>query len=194
MSYQQPPQWGPQGYPPPGYPPQGYPPGYPPQTPPKKTSVVTILVGLIAATCFACIGFSAYQRATHPELFPQSNTPSSTQREYVTQSCAQVAHLFGNQSRMSDLQQNELWRQYDEKWVRWQVRVGEITETFGTLQMQFRCGSESLLFDGHAAFDDDQRSRLLTIQPGSTVQIEGRLADHGRVLGLSIRDATIASQ
>jgi hypothetical protein len=68
---------------------------------------------------------------------------------------------------------------------------GDLSETFGRLQMQFRCGTESLLFDGHAAFGDDQRPALLRIQQGSSVNIEGRLSDHGRLLGLSLQDAEI---
>ena len=33
----------------------------------------------------------------------------------------------------------------------------------------------------------------LAVRPGTTVEIEGRLDDHGRVLGLSLADATIVS-
>lgn len=192
MSYQppQPPSgWGPQGYPPPGYPHQGY----PPQPPPKKTSALAIIVAGIVAICGICMVVGAISKNRN------SGTPGTTgttggdpsQRQYVTQTCADVAHLFGSQSRMSDLQQTELWRQYDGKWARWSVTAGEVSETFGQLQVQFKCGTESLLFDGHAYFGDDQRARLLGVQPGATIQIEGRLEDHGRLLGLSLRDATL---
>jgi len=37
----------------------------------------------------------------------------------------------------------------------------------------------------------DQRAALLQIRPNTMVQIEGRLSDHGQLLGLSIRDATL---
>lgn len=114
------------------------------------------------------------------------------QRQYVTQTCAEVAHLFGNQSRNSELQQDEMWRQYNGKWARWTVRAGSISETFGTLQMQFKCSGESLILDGSASFGDDQRARLLQIHEGDTVTIEGKLSDHGRLLGISLREATIA--
>ena len=120
-----------------------------------------------------------------------ANPPSG--RVYVTETCAQVAHTFGAQANLSDLQQEELWRQYDDKWVRWRVKVGDVSETLGQLQMQFQCSRESLLADGFAHFDDSQRARLLAVRPGTTVEIEGRLDDHGRVLGLSLADATIVS-
>lgn len=72
--------------------------------------------------------------------------------------------------------------------------ASNIRESLGRLQMQFRCGTESLVFDGHAYFSDDQRSRLVAVQPGAAVAIEGRLSDHGRFLGLSIQDTTLTSQ
>jgi hypothetical protein len=142
--------------------------------------------------CVACMIVGALGKKTGTDSGSSgTSSGSAAQRQYVSQSCAEVSHLFGSQSRMSDLQQNELWRQYDDKWVRWTVTVGEVTETFGRLQMQFRCGSESLLFDGHAYFSSEQRTRLLGVQTGSTVQIEGRLNDHGRLLGLSLEDSTL---
>lgn len=194
MSYQPPqgggPGWGPQGYPQqPGYPPPGY--GAPPPPPKSKTSLVLVLG--IAGTCIVCIAAGAAGKNGSPS---SSTTPSSSSgpapaRQYVSETCAEVAHRFGARSRLSELQQTELWRQYDDKWVRWQVTAGEVGETFGQLQVQFRCGSESLIFDGHAYFAAEQRSQLLQVQQGSTITIEGRLDDHGRMLGLSIRDATI---
>ena len=117
--------------------------------------------------------------------------PQGSPREYVTETCSQVAHNFGANAQLSQLQQDEMWRQYNGKWVRWNVRVGEISEVLGSLQMQFKCSTESLLFDGHAYFDNDQRAALLQIRPNTMVQIEGRLSDHGQLLGLSIRDATL---
>lgn len=187
----QPPQWGggPQGPPyqqqyPQQYPPQGWGP-----PPPKKTSGAAMAILGIAGACVACMVFGAVGKS-RDGTGPSSSAPPA-QRQYVTQSCSEVAHLFGTRSRMTELQQNELWRQYDEKWVRWQLTVGEIRESFGGYQMQFRCGTESLVFDGHAYFPASERERLLALQPGATIPIEGRLADHGRFLGLSIRDASI---
>lgn len=189
--YQQPPQQ-PPGWGPPGYPPQGY--GPPPQPPKSGTSKALVAVAAICGICVVCMVAGALgQKNGGPGSssgFGGSTSPA--QRQYVTQSCAEVTHLFGSQSRTSDLQQDELWRQYDDRWVRWAVTVGEVTESLGRLQVQFRCGTESLLFDGHAYFGDDQRARLLTVTPGSVINFEGRLTDHGRLMGLSIEDATLS--
>lgn len=211
-----PPGWGPQGYPPPGYPP----PQYAPPPPPKKTNVVALIVGAITVICVACMVIGALlpkpptvstvtpsSTAPTPTPTAPSGTPGATpptadpaqpanphpDRTYVTETCAQVSHTFGAQSELSDLQQEELWRQYDGKWVRWRVKVGDVSETLGQLQMQFKCGREALILDGTALFDDDQRARLLAVRTGSTVEIEAQLSDHGRVLGLSLSDATITS-
>jgi hypothetical protein len=187
------PGWGPPGYPPQGYPPQGY--GAPPP-PPKGTSKALIAIGAIAGICVLCgvAGALGKKDGAGGGSAGGGGSSSAASRQYVTQTCSEVAHMFGNRSQMTDLQQEELWRQYDGKWVRWTVRVGEISQSFGGLSMQFKCGTESLLFDGHARFDDAQRSRLLQITPNSTVQIEGRLDDHGRLLGLSLQDTTIVGQ
>jgi len=179
-------------------PPQGYPQGYPqpPYAPPPKSSggkIALAIIGGIVTICLACMVLGALGNKNRGRDGSSSGSSSAppAPREYVTESCSQVAHMFGPQARLTDLQQNELWRQYDGKWVRWRVTVGDLSETFGRLQMQFRCGTESLLFDGHAAFGDDQRPALLRIQQGSSVNIEGRLSDHGRLLGLSLQDAEI---
>jgi ABC-type uncharacterized transport system involved in gliding motility auxiliary subunit len=127
-----------------------------------------------------------------PSRAPTS-APSAppAQREYVTQNCSEVAHTFGTQAELSELQQNEMWRQYEGKWARWTVRVGEVSETLGQLSVQFRCGGESLLFDGHAYFPDSARQQLLTVRTNSRVSIECRLDDHGRLLGLALKDCEL---
>lgn len=183
---QPPPGWAPpQGYQQPGYSPQGY--GPPPQ--PKGTSKLLIAILGIGGICAACVVFAAVNKKDGFDPSSPSATPA--QRQYIQQSCAEVSHLFGMQSRTTELQQTELWRQYDGRWVRWSVTAGEVSETLGQLQMQFKCGTESLLFDGYAHFPDAARTRLLQVQQGSTVQVEGRLSDHGRLMGLTLQDAEL---
>ena len=110
----------------------------------------------------------------------------------MTDTCARVAHLFGPQSRMTDLQQEELWRRYDQRWVRWRVRVGEISNgALGGLQMQFKCSGEALIADGSAFFPDSARERLLRIHPDEVVTLVAQLKDHGQILGLSLDDASL---
>ena len=187
MQQPPPPGWAPpQGYQQPGYPPQGY--GPPPQ--PKGTSKLLIAILGIGGICAACVIFAAVSKNGSPNGTPLPGSPPAA-RQYIAQSCAEVSHLFGMQSRTTELQQTELWRQYDGRWVRWSVTAGEVSETLGQLQMQFKCGTESLLFDGYAHFPDAARARLLQVQQGSTVQIEGRLSDHGRLMGLTLQDAEL---
>lgn len=184
---QQPPQWGP-----PGYPPQGY---YQPPQPPPKTGASKSLIAILAicGTCLACVIFGAIGNKNRGEGSTSTGGgPAPASREYVTEDCAQVAHMFGARSQMSDLQQGEAWRAYNRKWVRWTVTVGDVRESFGGYQMQFRCGTESLIFDGHARFDSSQRQQLLSVQTGTAVRIEGQLTDHGRLMGLSINNASIS--
>lgn len=133
--------------------------------------------------------FAAVNKKDGPDGSPSGSSPAG--RQYIEQSCAEVSHLFGMQSRTTELQQTELWRQYDGRWVRWTVTAGEVGETLGSLHMQFKCGTESLILDGSAYFPDSARARLLGVQSGSAVQIEGRLADHGRFLGLRLNDAEL---
>lgn len=190
--YQQPPQQPPGWAPPPGYPPQGYAPqGYGPP-PPKKTSAGTIVIAVLIGFCgLCCIGAALNKQNGPGSTSPSAPSAAPAARQYIPQTCSEVSHLFGMQSRTTELQQTELWRQYDGRWVRWTVHAGEVGETLGQLQMQFKCGTESLLFDGHAYFPDAARARLLQVQQGSQVQIEGRLGDHGRLLGLRIDDAEL---
>ena len=132
------------------------------------------------------------QNPPTPPAAPQAVAPTEQDgRQFIPQTCAEVSHLFGAQSELSELQQEETWRQYDGRWVRWRVKVVEVGETLGTLQLQFKCTREVLVSDGIASFEDDQRARLLAVRTGRTIEIVARLEDHGRLLGLSLRDASI---
>ncbi len=115
------------------------------------------------------------------------------QKEYVNKTCAEVADMFSAQSRMTDLQKDKAWQDgYDGRWVRWTASVNSLDgSAFGGIQLQFKCSKASLLFDGHAEFGDDQRDKLMNVGKDSQVTFEGRLKDHGDLLGLAIGDATL---
>lgn len=181
-------------------PPQGYamPPGayvvqgQPAPVPPAKTSGcawAALVILLVGGACFVMSAVGRERRASQPGQVAGGET-----RQYVAESCSQVVHIFGSRSGLTELQQTDRWSQYDGRWVRWTARAGSVSQTFGTISMQFRCGGESLLLDGTASFVDSARPQLMQVHEGDSVGFEGRLIDHGRLLGLHIADATITSR
>ena len=127
-----------------------------------------------------------------PEVPAAPPAPADT-RQFITGTCADTARLFGLGTRLSELQQNALWdASYEGRWVRWRVRVKEVSSTFGQLQLQFKCPrSRALSYDGFAHFDREHRNALTQLETGSTVTLVGRLADHGQLLGLSLDDGAL---
>lgn len=187
MTYPQQPGWGPQQ---PGW-------GPPPPVPPRKSAAPKIALVIIGMVGMCCVGsFIVGKRAQ--EQHPGGNTlatasePSNAPRQYITGTCASIANGFSNNTRLTQLQREEAWRQFEGKWIRWEATVNLIDRSaFGGIQLQFKCSPNSLMLDGHARFSETQLSKLMQFRQGDVIRFEGRLADWGQFTGISIEDAAV---
>lgn len=116
------------------------------------------------------------------------------QRNYLTQSCAEVVNIFSNNTQYTELQRRSMWdTQYKGRWVRWTATVNTVDQAMlGGYQVQFKCSTASLVMDGHATFGADQQARLMQFQRGAQISFVGRLSDWGQFLGISVEDAEVA--
>ena len=89
----------------------------------------------------------------------------------VTESCVQLATNFGTDSKLSDLQKEEMWKQYAGKGFQWDLEITEVSSgTFGGFHVQAKCApkSPSLIQDIQIAYDDDAKGFVMTLQKGKS--------------------------
>lgn len=178
---------------------------------PRKTSPVVIGLAVVGGiTILALIGRAmdggtesgaSTTTAAVTEPAPPAReappVPSATPRQYVAQGCGDFVSTLGTQSGLTALQAEARWeREYRGRWVRWTATVSLVQRAIvgNMIQVQFRCATGTLVFDGHAHFSADQRDALLRFQQGDAIDFEGRLARYGQVLGVVVEDATVTTQ
>ncbi len=119
-------------------------------------------------------------------------TPSSpVEKEWVGISCVEFHEIFGLNSNLSDLQKDEKFKEYKNKWVKWEGEVSSVDETFGKLQLQVKCLKSTFVSDAIATFPDSAKEKLLGFQKGDSVNFSGQLASWSAVLATSVRNAQI---
>ncbi len=112
----------------------------------------------------------------------------------LTQTCAEVSDTFSNATRLTELQREALWHErFEGRRVRWEATVNTVErEMLGDgLSVDFKCSRRSLMHDGSAHFDSSQQSTLMRFSQGDRIRFEGRLADWGQFLGMTVEAARV---
>lgn len=107
---------------------------------------------------------------------------------YISASCLELATSFGPQSKLSDLQKEELWPQYRGKFFKWQLEVTEVSsDTFGGYTVQFKCSpkSPSFIQDIQLEYEDDAKSFVMGLQKKGSYEITGKLGSTSTLLGMT---------
>lgn len=118
-----------------------------------------------------------------------NNQPEA--KQYVDISCSDFASQFGAKSDLSDLQKDEIFKDYDGKYVKWTGTVSSISSTFGQLKMQVKCSPTTLVSDAIISFDDSEKEALLQIKEGETVNFEAQLDSWGQLIPTTLRKGII---
>lgn len=122
-----------------------------------------------------------------PGAAPQP-APASAPVTFLKESCLDLAVNFGPQSKLSDLQKEEMWPQYEGKHFKWQLQVTEVSsDTFGGYTVQFKCSpkSPSLIQDIQLKYDDNAKSFVMGMQKGASYEIKGKLGTSSTLLGMT---------
>ncbi len=107
---------------------------------------------------------------------------------FVKESCYQLSKQFGASSKLSELQKDELWKQYKGKNFKWKLKVTEVSsDMFGGFSVQYKCGgrSDSFVQDIQVKYSDADKGLVMQLQKDSTYEVTGRLKTSGSLLGMT---------
>ena len=98
-------------------------------------------------------------------------------RPVVDEPCGDVAKMFSSRGKLSDLQREELWKNYNGKRFKWKMKLGDVTDDLG-LNGHWTCatGSPSMFgSDVVMKYEDQHKPMLLRLEKGSVYEVEGVL-------------------
>jgi hypothetical protein len=108
--------------------------------------------------------------------------------ELIKESCLKVSNIFGASSKLSDLQKDELWKDYKDKTFNWKLSVTEVSsKSFGDgFTVQYKCeGSNSFIQDVVVNYPSSAKQAVLGLEKGSVYSVKGTLTHYSSLLGLS---------
>lgn len=129
--------------------------------------------------------FNAPSPVTNTDRAPQANTAPTV--EAVSESCLALATKFGTESKLSDLQKDELWKAYAGKSFEWELKITEVSAgMLGGFSVQAKCSpsSPSLIQDVHLSYDGDAKSFVMGLQKDGKYKLKGVLKSQTTLLGL----------
>jgi zinc ribbon protein len=118
----------------------------------------------------------------------QENAGAEKSKQVVSESCDELSRMFGPQSNLSDLQKDELWKNYKGKAFKWPLRVTEVSsDAFGGYTVQYKCGvnSPSFIQDIQLKYDESRKPFVIQLRKGQVYEIGGVLNSQSTLLGMS---------
>jgi hypothetical protein len=127
--------------------------------------------------------------ATFAAAGPQAGNAPATEAPlvYVTEPCLKLATTFGTDSKLSDLQKEELWKQYEGKAFQWDLEITEVSSgVLSGFQVQAKCAPESpsLIQDVQISYDGDAKPLVMQLQKGKVYKLKGKLTHSSSLLGM----------
>jgi len=106
-------------------------------------------------------------------------------------SWSEIDRIYNLNSKTTDLQKKEAWKNYEGKKVKWSGSVSSVGETFGSLQLQVKMNSNTFTSDVIISLRNDQRQKALALSEGNRVSFTGILSDWGTLMPISLNDGEI---
>lgn len=113
---------------------------------------------------------------------------NETRVQYTSESCNQLSHTFGASSQLSDIQKEELWKEFHNKGFDWDLVVTEVSSrSFGSgYQVQYKCeGSNSFIQDIIVYYPESARGLVLGLRKNKIYRVTGKLSNYNTILGLT---------
>jgi hypothetical protein len=123
-----------------------------------------------------------------PAPLAEPSPKPAAARPSVSESCLELSQRFGTTSKLSDLQKEELWKDYEGKSFTWQLRITEVSAgLLGGFTVQAKCApkSPSLIQDIQLSFDDDAKPYVMKLQKDEVYSMSGTLKHSSTLLGLT---------
>ena len=116
------------------------------------------------------------------------SAPAQPQARFIGESCDKLARMFGPGSRFSDLQKEELWKSYQRRAFKWQLKVTEVSsDVLGGFTVQYECAfnSPSLIQDVQIKYPDEAKAAVMQLEKGGVYETKGTLEDQSTLFGMS---------
>ncbi len=114
--------------------------------------------------------------------------PKKEEIKFISDTCHKVANVFDMDSQLSDVQKEELWKEFKGQAFSWNLVFVEASEALfgGGYNLQFKCKrSNSFVSDMKVSFPKESRRKILKMAKGKVYKIEGVLRTYNSLLGLS---------
>lgn len=155
------------------------------------------IVAVVIVMMFAFSSF-AYYSGTSSGNIQAASTPLS-QNTYISHELRTLHNIFF-EGQLTDLQKKELWKEYEDKYVKWYGYVRQIDKAgvfeSGDYVVLVNIDSPDRSFSGDASvfMDEDQGSALLRYSPGDAIYFEAKLvAYHDLLSYFELQDGIITN-
>ena len=117
-------------------------------------------------------------------------TPQATAEApltYIKESCLKLANTFGTASKLSELQKEELWKQYKDENFQWDLEITVVSSgMLSGFHVQAKCSPESpsMIQDIQISYSSDAKSLVMQLQKGSVYKLRGKLTHTSTLLGM----------
>jgi hypothetical protein len=126
-----------------------------------------------------------------PQTVVLAATPSQSSAPVATVSWTQIAAVYSPNSKYTDLQKDELWRQYAGKKMESAGWVASVSESSGTLRMHVKMSRDTGAPEVLIILQDSQRSKATKFSEGDSVMFSGVLDHWGSLPRVTMRDGEI---
>ena len=118
---------------------------------------------------------------------PAAQAATEAPLTYVKESCLKLANTFGTGSKLSELQKEELWKQYKDENFQWELEISDVRSgMLSGFRVQAKCSPESpsIVSDVQISYDNDAKSLVMQLQKGSVYKLRGKLTHTSTLLGM----------
>lgn len=106
---------------------------------------------------------------------PGSATTSPKEANFIAQSCADVLKTFGENSKLSDLQKEELWSKFEDKPFEWNLRVFEVSSTGDDFAVEYGCSAGAKGQTLVVYYPPESKGAVMKLRKGRVYKVTGRL-------------------
>ena len=159
----------------------------------RRHWIITIFLVLLAVGFITSLVPDEAFYPTNPDNKPLGSDSNSASKGYVEEDLYTLIALFvSSNSPYTDLQKEEMFEAYKDKWIRSSAVVKEIDE--GVLRgLVVRVGhpDNSLLNGATLYFKDSEKDKLLGVGMGEEITFEGKIMSYSDFIGIMVEDAEL---
>lgn len=150
---------------------------------------ILLISGILASILF--ISTLIFAKENISSLFEDFNFPmGNTTEEFITASFDDLFNIFGNYSTLTGSQRKDSWREYKDKYVRWEGIVnykGSSKDDWNRVGIRHNVDTNVELI-----FYEDKRGIVKTVRKGDSITYTGKLSLlFDRTLLFKLEDANI---